>query len=149
MQYLSTRCYIPSFKATGLFVLRKMILRFLPYMGEAAMLVMWPRAFEQYFVPVSRLGFIWNLVTIGPVVSEEMIEIVTDNGRRQRWTRGSVYPISWPGTVVSGELQPGCLWQVSLYASSVYSSLVLGSQGWLIKKDDSDKQAWLFILSWR
>ena len=65
--------------------------RFLPYMGMAAMLVMWPGPFEQLFVPKSPRGYIWNLVTIGPVVSEEKsFEIVdgrtdgrtTDAGRR-------------------------------------------------------------------
>ena len=60
-------------------------LRFLPYMGMAAMLVMWPRPFEQLFFPKGRGGCIWNLVAIGPVVSEEKsFEIVdgrtTDNG---------------------------------------------------------------------
>ena len=60
-------------------------LRFLPYMGMAAMLVMWPRSFEQLFFPKGPGGCIWNLVAIGPVVSEEKsFEIVdgrtTDNG---------------------------------------------------------------------
>ena len=63
-------------------------LRFLPYMGMAAMLVMWPRLFEQTFFPKGPGGCIWNLVAIGPVVSEEKsFEIVdgrrtTDDGRR-------------------------------------------------------------------
>ena len=63
-------------------------LRFLPYMGVAAMLVMWPRLFEQLFFPKGSGGYIWNLVAIGPVVSEEkLFEIVdgrrtTDDGRR-------------------------------------------------------------------
>ena len=62
-------------------------LRFLPYMGMAAMLVMWPRPFEQLFFPKGPGGCIWNLVAIGPVVSEEKsFEIVdgrrtTDDGR--------------------------------------------------------------------
>ena len=46
-------------------------LRFLPYMGMAAMLVIWPRPFEQIFFPKGPGGCIWNLVAIGPVVSEE------------------------------------------------------------------------------
>ena len=54
-------------------------------MGMAAMLVMWPRSFEQIFFPKGTGGCIWNLVAIGPVVSEEKsFEIVdgrtTDNG---------------------------------------------------------------------
>ena len=40
-------------------------------MGMAAMLVMWPRPFEQLFCPKGPGGCIWNLVAIGPVVSEE------------------------------------------------------------------------------
>ena len=60
--------------------------RFLPYMGMAAMLVMWPGPFEQLFVPKVPGGSIWNLVTIGPSVSEEKsFEIVdgrTTDGRR-------------------------------------------------------------------
>ena len=40
-------------------------------MGMAAMLVMWPRLFEQLFFPKGPGGCIWNLVAIGPVVSEE------------------------------------------------------------------------------
>ena len=62
-------------------------LRFLPYMGMAAMLVMWPGPFEQLFFPKGPGGCIWNLVAIGPVVSEEKsFEIVdgrrtTDDGR--------------------------------------------------------------------
>ena len=46
-------------------------LRFLPYMGMAAILVMWPgRNIQTFFTPLSR-GCIWNLIEIGPIVSEE------------------------------------------------------------------------------
>ena len=47
--------------------------RFLPYMGMAAMLVMWPEPFEQIFIPSSPGGSIWNLVTIGRVVFEKIV----------------------------------------------------------------------------
>ena len=88
-------------------------LRFLPYMGMAAMLVMWPRSFEQLFFPKGPGGCIWNLVAIGPVVSEEKsFEIVdgrrttdgrrTDDGRR---TTEPTYTISSPGAFGSGELK--------------------------------------------
>ena len=54
-------------------------------MGMAAILVMWPGTFEQTFVPPSEGVSIWNLSSIGPVVSEEkMFENVdgrTDDGR--------------------------------------------------------------------
>ena len=42
-------------------------------MGMAAILVMWPGPFEQDFVPPSQGGSIWNLASIGPVVSEEIM----------------------------------------------------------------------------
>ena len=54
-------------------------------MGVAAILVMWPGPFEQTFLPAS----IWNLSSIGPVVSgEKMYENVdgrTDDGRTPDW----------------------------------------------------------------
>ena len=56
-------------------------LRFLPYMGMAAILVMWPGPFEQLFVPPTPGGYIWNLVTIDPEVSEEKLFEIVD-GRR-------------------------------------------------------------------
>ena len=46
-------------------------LRFLPYMGMVAILVMWLRPFDQTFVPPHQRSSIWNLTLIGPVVSEE------------------------------------------------------------------------------
>ena len=56
-------------------------LRFLPYMGMVAILVMWLRPLEQTFVPPSHGGSIWNLTLIGPVVSVEMLNIVDDDDR--------------------------------------------------------------------
>ena len=75
-------------------------------MGMAAILVMWPNSFEQLFVPKVPGGCIWNLVKIGPVVSEEeSFEIVdgrtTDKGR----TTEPAYTISSPGAFGSGELK--------------------------------------------
>ena len=40
-------------------------------MDMAAILVMWPGPFEQTFIPPSHGDSIWNLASIGPVVSEE------------------------------------------------------------------------------
>ena len=54
-------------------------------MGMAAILVMWLGPFEQFFVPPISEGYIWNLVTIGPVVSEEKSFEIVD-GRRQTTT---------------------------------------------------------------
>ena len=65
---------------------------FLPYMGMAAMLVMWPRPFEQLFFPKGPGGSIYNLVAIGPVVSEEKSFEIVD-GRR---TTEPAYTISSP-----------------------------------------------------
>ena len=53
-------------------------------MGMAAILVMWPGPFEQTFLPPSHGDAIWNLASIGPVVSEEKMfkecERRTDDG---------------------------------------------------------------------
>ena len=64
-------------------------LRFLPYMGMAAILVMWPGPFEQTFVPPSQGGSIWNLASIGPVVSERKMFENVDN--RQTHTHIHTY----------------------------------------------------------
>ena len=40
-------------------------------MGMAAILVMWPGAFDQTFVPQSYGGAIWNLTLTGQASSEE------------------------------------------------------------------------------
>ena len=60
-------------------------------MGVAAILVMWPRPFEQTFVPPFS---IWNLSSIGQVVSE-MFENVDgrwmDAGEEQRTLESLVY----------------------------------------------------------
>ena len=74
-------------------------LRFLPYMGMAAMLVMWPRPFEQLFFPKGPRGCIWNLVAIRPVVLEEKSFEIVD-GR----TTEPAYTISSPGAFGLGEL---------------------------------------------
>ena len=46
-------------------------------MGMAAILVIWPKPFEQTFVPPSQGGSTWNLASIGPVVSEKKFETHT------------------------------------------------------------------------
>ena len=43
-------------------------LRILPYMGMAAMLVMWPNSFVQIFIPILSQAFIWTLVPNCPVI---------------------------------------------------------------------------------
>ena len=69
-------------------------------MGMAAILVMWPRWFEQFFVPSTPGVYVWNLVTIGRVVSEEIsFEIVDGRGL----TTKPAYTISSPGAFGSGE----------------------------------------------
>ena len=56
-------------------------LRFLLYMGMAAILVIWAESFEQSFFPPSHGGFIWNLTLIGQAVSDE--KMFKECGRRQ------------------------------------------------------------------
>ena len=51
---------------------REDFLRFLPYMGMAAILVMWPGPFEQTFNPPSHRSSTSNWL-IGPMVSEEKL----------------------------------------------------------------------------
>ena len=53
-------------------------LRFLPYMGMADILAMWPRPFEQLFVPKGPGGCKLNLVTICPLISEEKLFEIVD-----------------------------------------------------------------------
>ena len=53
-------------------------------MGMAAILVMWLGPFEQTFVPPSHADTIWNLASIGPVLSEE--KMFKECGRQDRRT---------------------------------------------------------------
>ena len=69
-------------------------------MGMAAILVMWSRPFEQFFFPKGPGSCIWNLVTIGPVVSEEKSFEIVDGQ-----TTEPAYTISSPGAFGSGELK--------------------------------------------
>ena len=69
-------------------------LKFLPYMGVAAILVMWPGPFEQTFDPPSQGGSILNLTLIGQVVSEE--KTFKECGRQRTTTDGQrSLPIIW------------------------------------------------------
>ena len=69
---LSSAC-LPNatdFKALGQFVREKIFLNFFYHnnIGQASMLIKWPRPFERLFIPG---GCTLNLVTLGPVVFEE------------------------------------------------------------------------------
>ena len=60
---------------------------FLPYMGVAAILVMWPASCHQIFMSLYLKAFIKNLVQIGTVVSEKIqfeFLYVHDIGPRSR-----------------------------------------------------------------
>ena len=46
-------------------------LRFLPYMGMAAMLVMWPNSFIYISIPITPQAFIWTLDPNCPTVFEQ------------------------------------------------------------------------------
>ena len=68
----SSRFYIQSFMEIGLLVLEKKISKgILPYMGMAAIFVMWPASCHQIFISFYLKAFIQNLVQIGKVVSEK------------------------------------------------------------------------------
>ena len=88
MMGCSPRYYIPSFVQIGLPVLEKKIFEgFLPYMGMAAILVMWPASCHQIFVSLYMKAFIKNLVQIGTVASEKIafeFLYVHDLGPRSR-----------------------------------------------------------------
>ena len=68
----SHRCYIPSLVEIGLSVPEKIFDRFLPYRGEAAILVVLPASFHQIFIFLYLKVFIQSLVQIGTVVSEKI-----------------------------------------------------------------------------
>ena len=68
----SPRCYIPSFVEIGLPVPEKIYKGFWPYMGMAAILVMWPASCHQIFISLYLKAFIQSLVQINTVVSEKI-----------------------------------------------------------------------------
>ena len=69
----SPRCYIPSLVKISLPVLKKKIFEgFLPYMGVAAIWVMWPASCKHIFISWYLKACIQNLVQIGTVVSEKI-----------------------------------------------------------------------------
>ena len=74
-------------------------------MSMVAILVMWPRPFEQLVFPKGPGGCIWNLVAIAPVVSEEKSFEIVDGRRTDRRTTEPSHPISSPGAFGSGELK--------------------------------------------
>ena len=68
----SPRCYIPSFVEIGLPVPEEKVFKgFLPYMGMAAISVIWPASCHQIFISLYLKAFIQHLVQIGKVVSEK------------------------------------------------------------------------------
>ena len=56
----------------SLLVPEKIFEGFLPYMGVAAILVMWPASCHQIFISLNLKAFIKNLVQINTVVSEKI-----------------------------------------------------------------------------
>ena len=80
-------------------------LRFLPYMGMGAILVMWPRPFEQFFFPKDPGDYKWNLVAISLVVTEEKLFEIVDGQTTDRQMMEPAYTISSPGAFCSGELK--------------------------------------------
>ena len=72
-------------------------------MGMAAILVTWPGIFEQTFVPPSYGVSIWNLSSIGPVVSEEKMFENVDGRTTDAGVTGIL--IAHLGAFGSGELK--------------------------------------------
>ena len=70
----SLRCYMPSFKEIGQLVPEKKLFEgFLPYIGVAAILVMWPASCTQNFhFSLYLKANIQNFVRNGPVASEKI-----------------------------------------------------------------------------
>ena len=60
-------------------------------MGMEAIWVMWPGPFEETFVSPSQGGFIWNLASIGSVVSSEMFENIDIHTTHIRTTEAYLY----------------------------------------------------------
>ena len=56
-----SQCCIPSPRTTGPLVPENILKGFLPYMGMAAILVIWHRCGEQTFITPPNGGCIWNL----------------------------------------------------------------------------------------
>ena len=71
-------------------------------MGVAAILVKWPGPFEQTFVPASLGVSIWNLSSIGPVVSEKKMFENVDGQRTDAGVTGILSAHPW--AFGSGEL---------------------------------------------
>ena len=82
-------------------------------MAMAAILVMWPWRLEQLLVPPTPGGYIWNLVTIGPVVSEEKSSEIVDG---RRLTTEPADTISSPGAFGSGELKKCSIYKIQVNA---------------------------------
>ena len=84
----SPQYYIPSLVEISLPVPEKNIFEgFLPYMGMAAILVMWPASCHQIFISLYLKAFIKNLAQNGSVVSEKIrfeFLYVHDLGPRSR-----------------------------------------------------------------
>ena len=74
---------------------------FLPYMGMAAVLVMWRRCGKQTYPsppPSNYWGAMWNLALIGLVISEEkMVEEFPYESLKNKWLlgRGHFLPQSY------------------------------------------------------
>ena len=108
-------------------------------MGMAAMLVMWPRPFEQLFFPKGPGGCIWNLVAIRPVVSEEKsFEIV--EGRRMT---EPAYTISSPGAFGSGELRRERESEkILIHSSHSTKAIVIDSVGTAVLRRSKQFEPW-------
>ena len=105
----SPKSYIPSFVEIGQPVPKKNIFKgFLPYMGMAAILVMWPASCHQIYISLYLKASIQNLVQISKVFSEKIrfeCLYVHNHGPRSRNQRTSgpvnAHLISWPSKALN------------------------------------------------
>ena len=88
---------------------------FLPYMGVAAILVMWSRSREQTFVPPTHGCSTQNFAFIGQAVSEKKIFEIVDRRRTDDGAWPSYKLTLW--AFGSGELKIGVYMQNHLYKS--------------------------------
>ena len=109
--------YIARPKVIGPLVQEKKIFEgFLPYMGMAAIFVMWPRCPEHTFVPLTHGGSTWNMASIGPAVLEKKI---FENGG---WTTDNGVCLYYKLTKAKNRLYPKhCSWFRFFFSSSKFT----------------------------
>ena len=71
---------------------REDFLRFVPYMGMAVILFMWPGPFDPTFVSISQGGYTWNFASIClAVIEERKFENI-----ESEWINELMTDLEWP-----------------------------------------------------